>query len=106
MGSLSKKTASADGFGLTTLTALVITGMIGSGVFVTSGFALESLGSPVAVLAAWIVGGLVALCGAVAYGGLARRLPESGGEYLRRLFLSLLRRLRILMQEFLGPIPN
>ena len=82
MGSLSKKTASADGFGLTTLTALVITGMIGSGVFVTSGFALESLGSPVAVLAAWIVGGLVALCGAVAYGGLARRLPESGGEYL------------------------
>ena len=82
MGSLSKKTASADGFGLTTLTALVITGMIGSGVFVTSGFALESLGSPVAVLAAWIVGGLVALCGAVAYGGLARRLPKSGGEYL------------------------
>ena len=82
MGSLSKKTASADGFGLTTLTALVITGMIGSGVFVTSGFALESLGSRGLVLAAWAVGGLVAICGAVAYGGLARRLPKSGGEYL------------------------
>lgn len=73
---------SSDGFGLTTLTALVMTGMIGSGVFVTSGFAVESLGSHTLVMAAWLVGGLVALCGAVAYGGLARRLPKSGGEYL------------------------
>ena len=72
----------SGGFGLTTLTALVITGMIGSGVFVTSGFALEALGSRMFVLAAWFVGGLIALCGAVAYGGLARRLPKSGGEYL------------------------
>ena len=59
-----------------------MTGMIGSGVFVTSGFAVESLGSRTLVMAAWLVGGLVALCGAVAYGGLARRLPKSGGEYL------------------------
>ncbi len=82
MSSSSNKSSPAEGFGLTTLTALVITGMIGSGVFVTSGFALESLGSRDFVLAAWFVGGLVALCGAVAYGGLARRLPKSGGEYL------------------------
>ena len=82
MSSLSNTSSPAEGFGLTTLTALVITGMIGSGVFVTSGFALESLGSRRFVLLAWAVGGLVALCGAVAYGGLARRLPESGGEYL------------------------
>ena len=80
--SSSNKSSPTEGFGLTTLTALVITGMIGSGVFVTSGFALESLGSRVFVLAAWFVGGLVALCGAVAYGGLVRRLPKSGGEYL------------------------
>ena len=82
MSSSSNKSSPTEGFGLTTLTALVITGMIGSGVFVTSGFALESLGSRVFVLAAWFVGGLVALCGAVAYGGLVRRLPKSGGEYL------------------------
>ena len=82
MSSSSNTSSPAEGFGLTTLTALVITGMIGSGVFVTSGFALESLGSRRFVLLAWAVGGLVALCGAVAYGGLARRLPESGGEYL------------------------
>ncbi len=72
----------AGGYGLPTLMALVVTGMIGSGVFTTSGFALESLGSPTAVLAAWAVGGLIACCGAVAYGALAFRLPQSGGEYL------------------------
>jgi len=69
-------------FGLTTLTCVVIASMIGSGVFTTSGYSLSSLGSPGRVLIAWCVGGCVALCGAIAYGELARRLPVSGGEYL------------------------
>jgi len=69
-------------FGLTTMTCVVIAGMIGSGIFTTSGFALADLQSPGRVLLAWCVGGLVALSGAVAYGELARRLPHSGGEYL------------------------
>ncbi len=69
-------------FGLTTMTCVVIAGMIGSGVFTTSGFALADLQSPGRVLLAWSIGGLIALSGAVAYGELARRLPYSGGEYL------------------------
>ncbi len=69
-------------FGLTTMTCVVIAGMIGSGIFTTSGFALADLQSPGRVLLAWSVGGVIALCGAVAYGELARRLPQSGGEYL------------------------
>ena len=68
--------------GLWTLAALVIANMIGSGVFTTSGFALGDLGSPLRVLAAWAVGGLLALCGALSYGALTRLIPESGGEYL------------------------
>ena len=68
--------------GLPTLVALVVAGMIGSGVFTTSGYALEALGSPGPVLAAWGVGGLVALAGAISYGGLVARRPQSGGEYL------------------------
>lgn len=71
-----------EAFGLTTLTCVVIASMIGSGVFTTSGFSLASLGSPGRVLIAWCIGGTVALCGAIAYGELARRLPISGGEYL------------------------
>src|SRR5690606_33091369 len=56
--------------------------MIGAGVFTTSGFALADLGSPLRVVAAWAIGGGVALCGALAYGGLVRAIPDSGGEYL------------------------
>ena len=62
-------------------TALVVANMIGVGVFTTSGFALAVLGSRWLVLAAWLVGGLVAVCGALSYGALALRLPTSGGEY-------------------------
>jgi APA family basic amino acid/polyamine antiporter len=67
--------------GLTSATALVVANMIGTGVFSTSGFLLADLGSPGYVLAAWAVGGVHAMLGAVCYGALARRIPESGGEY-------------------------
>lgn len=73
--------------GLASLVALVIANMIGIGVFTSSGFSLASLGSPGRVLLAWAICGLWAVSGAVGYGGLARRLPFSGGEYL---FLSRL----------------
>jgi basic amino acid/polyamine antiporter, APA family len=66
---------------LTSATALVVASMIGSGVFSTSGFLLADLGSPWFVLAAWAVGGVQAALGALCYGSLAKRIPESGGEY-------------------------
>ena len=34
------------------------------------------------MVAAWLVGGVFALCGALRYGGLVKRMSESGGEYL------------------------
>ena len=69
-------------FGVFTLTMLVVGNAIGAGVYTTSGFALADLGSRNWVMAAWVVGGFIALCGAISYGMLARRLTESGGEYL------------------------
>jgi APA family basic amino acid/polyamine antiporter len=68
--------------GSVTGTALVVGNMVGAGVFTTSGFALADLGRREWVLLAWLVGGVLAFCGAISYGALARRLPESGGEYL------------------------
>jgi amino acid transporter len=56
--------------------------MIGAGVFTTSGYALADLGSPILVLIAWAIGGVIALCGALSYAGLAARIPGNGGEYL------------------------
>ncbi len=68
--------------GLGSATALVVASMIGAGVFTSSGYALADLGHPLWVLLAWAVAGVVAVCGALCYGALARRFPESGGEYL------------------------
>ena len=67
--------------GLTSAAALIVANMIGAGVFTTSGFALADLGSREIVLLAWCVGGVIAMCGALSYGALARAIPESGGEY-------------------------
>lgn len=76
-----------SGFGLLTLVCLVVANMVGAGVFTSSGYALDAVGNPGRVMLAWWLCGLWAIAGAIAYGGLARRLPLSGGEYL---FLSRL----------------
>ena len=75
-------TEKSSALGPWTLIAVVVASMIGAGVFTTSGFALGDLGSPLRVLAAWLAGGLLALCGAISYGALARLIPDSAGEYL------------------------
>ena len=61
---------------------MVVANMIGTGVFTTSGFLLADLKSPERVLFVWVLGGVIALLGALCYGALSRRIPESGGEYL------------------------
>lgn len=89
--------------------ALVVANMIGVGVFTTSGFALADLGSRWLVLVAWLLGGLLATCGALCYGALALRLPESGGEYayLRRAlhpFAGVVAGLVSLLAGFAAPL--
>jgi APA family basic amino acid/polyamine antiporter len=64
-----------------TLIGLVIASMIGAGVFRTSGALLADL-PPFWILWLWVVGGAIALLGAVSYGGLVRQITASGGEYL------------------------
>src|SRR5207247_9052167 len=68
--------------GFVSATALVLASVVGSGVFTTSGILLADLRSPSLVLAAWLAGGVIAVLGAFCYGALARRYPESGGEYI------------------------
>ena len=82
MSDRATPTPSTRSLGLATATALVVANMVGTGVFTTSGFLLADLKSPWPVLGVWLVGGVLAALGALSYGALARRLPESGGEYL------------------------
>ena len=62
-------------------TAIVIANMVGTGVFTSLGFQVMGIQSGFALLMLWLVGGLIALCGAVSYGELAAAMPRSGGEY-------------------------
>jgi len=60
---------------------LVIASMVGTGVFTSLGFQLEEIQSGFVLLLLWVVGGIVALAGAVSYAELGALLPRSGGEY-------------------------
>lgn len=62
-------------------TLLVIANMIGTGVFTTLGLQAAGVADGAALLLIWLLGGLIALCGALSYAELAAALPCSGGEY-------------------------
>ncbi len=66
--------------GLTTGAGLVIANMIGAGVFLSAGFMAQEMG-PWAIMAAWLFGAFLALCGARTYGAVAGKVARSGGEY-------------------------
>src|SRR5215475_6853160 len=65
----------------TTATAIVVADMVGVGVFTSLGFQVKDITSGFALLLLWIIGGIVALCGATAYSELAGMFPRSSGEY-------------------------
>lgn len=55
--------------------------MIGTGVFTSLGFQVAELPSAFPLILLWVIGGVIALCGALTYGELGAALPRSGGEY-------------------------
>jgi APA family basic amino acid/polyamine antiporter len=62
--------------------ALVVANMIGAGIFTTTGFQAADLRHPGFIFALWIVGGILALLGALCYAELGSMMPEAGGEYV------------------------
>jgi len=62
--------------------AVMIGIIIGSGIFRTPAAAANHLGDPWVVLAFWLVGGVLALMGAMTYAELACMHPQSGGVYV------------------------
>lgn len=68
--------------GVVAATAIVVSNMIGTGIFTTTGFLAGDLGSPALVVGIWVIGGALALAGALCYVELAFNFPRSGGEYV------------------------
>jgi APA family basic amino acid/polyamine antiporter len=71
-----------------TATLLVVANIIGAGIFTTTGFQAADIGHPLVILGLWLLGGVIALSGALAYGELGAAMPSAGGEYvyLRRTY--------------------
>ncbi|GAA5522545.1 amino acid permease [Aliifodinibius salicampi] len=67
--------------GLITAISIAVANMIGTGVFTSLGYQVVDIQSAFALVMLWVVGGVVALCGALSYGELGAALPRSGGEY-------------------------
>lgn len=68
--------------------AIVVGTMLGTGIFIVPSTMARQAGSIPLVMSAWVLGGLLALFGALSYAELAAAMPAAGGQYvyLRRAF--------------------
>jgi len=80
------------GFGLSTSTYVVIASMVGTGILVSPGYMMASLKSYPVIFGLWVLGGMLAMCGALCVAELATALPQAGGEY-------------VYLREAYGPMP-
>ena len=63
------------------LTIIMVSFVIGMGIFRTPVNVANAVNSPFIFFSAWIAGGLIAICGALTYAEIGSRLPVTGGYY-------------------------
>ncbi len=68
--------------GWKTAAAIVISNMIGTGVFTSLGFQLAAVQNTWSIILLWTIGGMLALIGAFTYAELGTHFKESGGDYI------------------------
>ena len=61
---------------------LVLANIIGAGIFTTTGYQAADLGNPGLIFMLWIIGGILAICGALCYAELGAAMPRGGAEYV------------------------
>src|SRR2546430_15373156 len=68
--------------GLWSAVAVLVGSTIGSGIFRTPAIIAARVPAPGPMFSVWVLGGLLALCGALSYAELAAMYPRSGGVYV------------------------
>ncbi len=68
--------------GLWDIVAIVVGGIIGSGIFLVPAAIAWQVGSPMLFLSVWVIGGLLSFFGALAFAELAASFPQAGGAYV------------------------
>lgn len=72
----------AQKIGWFTASCVLVSNIIGGGIFTTTGFMARDLGDPMLILLLWFIGALFALGGAMVYGELGASLPHAGRDYV------------------------
>src|SRR5579862_4530774 len=70
------------GLGLLDSVLLLVSGIIGSSIFLTAKDIATPLPQPVLFLLVWVLGALISLCACFAFAELGSMFPDSGGQYI------------------------
>ncbi|HKH97848.1 MAG TPA: amino acid permease [Candidatus Sulfotelmatobacter sp.] len=70
------------GLGLLDSVLLLVSGVIGSSIFLTAKDIASPLPHPVLFLLVWVLGALISLCACFAFAELGSMFPDSGGQYI------------------------
>lgn len=65
-----------------TAACVLVSNIIGGGIFTTTGFIARDVGDPALILSLWVIGAIVALAGAMSFSELGAALPRVGGDYV------------------------
>jgi APA family basic amino acid/polyamine antiporter len=79
--------------GVFSASLMVVGGIIGSGIFFTPAEVAKALPGGTWILAVWVIGGVVALAGALTYAELGAMFPDAGGAY-------------VYIRHAFGPLPS
>jgi basic amino acid/polyamine antiporter, APA family len=84
----SDESAIAPRLGLWDAVSIIVGIVVGTSIFRSTAMVFDNAGGPWTTMALWLLGGVLAWCGAVCYAELATTYPRDGGdyEYLNRAF--------------------
>lgn len=74
--------AASHQIGWKTAVAIVVSNMIGTGIFTTLGFQLTDITNTYSIFLLWIIGGILALFGAFCYAELGSHFKGNGGDFI------------------------
>src|SRR6266404_289859 len=78
----SQRPSLVRGLSLLDSVLLLVSGIIGSSIFLTAKDIAGPLPNPTLFFLVWVLGGLISLCACVAFAELGSMFPDSGGQYV------------------------
>src|ERR1700686_5530927 len=78
----SQKPSLVRGLSLLDSVLLLVSGIIGSSIFLTAKDIAGPLPNPTLFFLVWVLGGVISLCACVAFAELGSMFPDSGGQYI------------------------